>query len=115
MHLAIYRKYPKVKAIVHTHSPYATVWSKTRRPFQSKTVEGLIVLGEIPVVCGAKPGSKELAEMVVEKLKNKRAVLLENHGSVSVGPSLDEAFNLAETIEETTKIEIMATILTKNL
>lgn len=115
VHIAIYHEYPKVKAIVHTHSPFATAWSTTGKALRSKTVEGRIVLGEIPVTGYAEPGTTTLAEMVVKKLRNRRAVLLENHGVVTVGSSLDEAFNLAETIEETAKIEIMATILRQHL
>jgi ribulose-5-phosphate 4-epimerase/fuculose-1-phosphate aldolase len=56
-----------------------------------------------------------LAKMVAEKLRSKRGVLLQNHGVVTVGSSLDEAFNLAETIEEIAKIEIISKILKQNL
>ena len=111
MHLAIYREYSSVKAIVHTHSPFATIWSTLGKPLQSKTVEGRIVLGRIPVIGYAEPGTTELAKMVCEKLRKRKAVLLQNHGLVAVGPSLDEAFNIAETVEETAKIEVIAAIL----
>ena len=56
-----------------------------------------------------------LAKMVAEKLRSTRGVLLQNHGVVTVESSLDEAFNLAETIEETAKIEIISKILKQKL
>jgi len=115
MHLAIYRKFPSVNAVIHTHSPFATVWSTLGMPLQSKTVEGRFVLGRVPVVGYAEPGTIKLAEMMCEKLKEGKAVLLQNHGLVAVGSSLDEAFNLAETLEETAKIEVISAILKRSL
>ena len=114
MHLAIYRNFPSANAVIHTHSPFATVWSTLGTPLQSKTVEGRFALGRIPVVGHAKPGTTKLAEMICKKLKEGKAVLIQYHGLVAVGSSLDEAFNLAETIEETTKIEMMSAILKRS-
>lgn len=111
MHLAIYRKYPSVKAIVHTHSPFATIWATLGKPLRSETIEGRIVLGEVPVAGYAEPGTIKLAKMVCEKLRERKAVLLQNHGLVAVGSSLDEAFNIAETVEKTTKVEVISAIL----
>jgi L-fuculose-phosphate aldolase len=115
MHIAIYQGYPEVKAVIHTHSPYATIWSSAGNALISKTVEGRFVLGEIPVASYAEPGTPKLAEAVVEKLRGKKAVLLQNHGVVAVGSSLNEVFDLAETIEETAKIEILGSVLTHRL
>lgn len=111
MHLAIYREYPSVKAIVHTHSSFATIWSILGKPLQSKTVEGRIVLGEIPIAEYAEPGTVKLAKMVCEKLRKCKAVLLQNHGLVTGGSTLNEAFNVAETVEEAAKIEVISDIL----
>ena len=111
MHLAVYHEFPSVKAIVHTHSPFVTIWSTLGKPLRSKTVEGRIVLGEVPVAGYAEPGTVKLAKMVCEKLREGKAVLLQNHGLVAVGSSLDEAFNVAETVEETAKIEVISAIL----
>lgn len=115
MHFAIYNEFPSVKAVVHTHSPFATIWSTLGMPLRSKTVEGRIVLGEVPVTGYAEPGTVKLAKMVCEKLRKGKAVLLQNHGLVAVGSSLDEAFNIAETVEETAKIEVVSAILKQSL
>ncbi len=115
MHLAIYRIFPSVNAVIHAHSLFATAWSTLRTPLKSRTVEGRFILGRVPVVDYAEPGTTKLAKAVCEKLKDGKAVLLHNHGLVAVGSTLDEAFNLAETVEETAKIEVLATILKHNL
>jgi L-fuculose-phosphate aldolase len=115
MHLAIYRTFPSVNAVIHAHSPFATAWSTLRISLKSRTVEGRFILGKVPVVGYAEPGTTKLAEAVCEKLREGKAVLLHNHGLVAVGSTLDEAFNLAETVEETAKIEVLAAILKHRL
>ena len=65
----------------------------------------------VPIVPFEMPGSKELAEAVQEKIKDFDAVILENHGIVTVGSSIEKAFDLNMIVEETAGFQYMATLL----
>ena len=103
MHLAVYDARPDMSAIVHTHSPYATAFAVIREPIPLISNEGLGVRAlEVEVTGFAIPGSQELADAVVEVLMRTpqtRAVLLANHGLMTVGADLEAACQLAQGIE----------------
>ena len=65
----------------------------------------------VPIVPYEFPGTQELAAAVQKKIKDFDAVILENHGIVTVGPSIEDACNLNIMIEECAKTQFMATIL----
>jgi ribulose-5-phosphate 4-epimerase/fuculose-1-phosphate aldolase len=102
-HLAIYNT-TYTKAIVHAHSRFATALSCLGRDLQSPDVEGKQLLGCIPLIPYASPGSNELAEAVSSGIKGFRGALLENHGLVAVGADLEEACVVAEGIERAAQL-----------
>jgi L-fuculose-phosphate aldolase len=57
------------------------------------------------------PGSKALAEAVGKKIAEYDAVILENHGIVTVGSTVEAACNLNEMVEEAAKIQFMTMML----
>ena len=100
MHVAIYRARDDVRAIVHTHPPYAIVASLSG-PLPVVSDEGRVLFGEsVPVSRHAKPGTWELAEAVAEALGVGKAALIARHGAVTVGRTLSEALRLAVKLEE---------------
>lgn len=103
MHLAVYDARADMSAIAHTHSPYATAFAVIREPIPLISNEGLGVRGlEVEVARFAIPGSQELADAVVEVLMRTpqtRAVLLANHGLLTMGADLEAACRLARGIE----------------
>ncbi|MFV9672634.1 MAG: class II aldolase/adducin family protein [Acidimicrobiia bacterium] len=103
LHLAVYDARPDMSAIAHTHSPYATAFAVIREPIPLISNEGLGVRAlEVEVAPFAIPGSRELADAVVAVLMRTpqtRAVLLANHGLLTVGVDLETACNLAHSIE----------------
>ena len=104
MHTAIYRARPDVGAIVHAHAPYATILALAGLPFLPITTEAAF-LGEIPVVRFIMPGTKELADAVVEALGQKNtACLLQNHGVVVAAADLRRACNIVEVVERTAQL-----------
>lgn len=108
MHIEIYRKRKDVRAIVHTHSPYASAYAFLKRELRTVNPESQYILGKIPIVPYFQSGSKELAEAVAEKMKFPIvAALLESHGAVSVGKSIEEALNIAEMLEGTARINYL--------
>lgn len=109
LHLAIYKARPDVQAIIHTHSVFCTAMAVARKPIPAVS-EDLIfsVGGAVDVAPYKRPGSAELAEVVVEALKDKNAVLLANHGLVVVGKTLKEALTTALICEKTAKATLLA-------
>ena len=100
MHAAIYRARGDVRAIVHTHSPYATAAS-FGKGLPVVHDEGALLFGEaIPVSEHFPPGTWGLAEAVAEALGTGNVALIAHHGAVAVGKTLREALGLAVKLEE---------------
>ena len=112
MHHAIYRAMPEVGAVVHAHPPFATALAcaglAIDRPMLSEVV---ISLGSVPLVPFEIPSTPELAEKVAEGLRGRVAVLLANHGAVTVGPDVRTAYYRMETLEQTARIFLYAELL----
>lgn len=105
MHIEIYKKYPKYKAIVHTHSTVATAFAVAREDIPLILIEMKPFLGgEIKVAPFAKAGSQELAEAIIPYLETANSCLLANHGVVCCGENMERAFLSAEYVEDAAKI-----------
>lgn len=91
MHLAVYDA-TDATAVVHTHPPYATVLSTVID--ELPPIHYLIAFegGPVRVAPYAMPGSEELAKSVIVGLEDRSAVLLQNHGALTIGPSLESAY-----------------------
>lgn len=104
MHLSVYRARPDVNGIVHTHSVYAAVFSVLNKELPVVTVP-MAVFGPVKVVPFRLPGSQELADEVVRLLGTSgKSVLLQNHGTLCVGNTLEEALEYAVYTEEGAQI-----------
>lgn len=107
-HLGIYKLRKDVGAVIHTHSPAATAFAVVGIELPPITAQAAKILGKIPLVGYAPPGSKELAKLVVKAFKPEvKAALLRGHGSVAVGKNLAEAFNNTDLLEETARIALL--------
>jgi len=102
-HLAIYHT-THATAIVHTHSRYATVLACLGRGFSPPDVEGGHLVGDIPLIPYEEPGSSALGVAVSKGLQHCKGALLERHGSIATGTDLEEAFILAEAIEQSARL-----------
>ena len=99
-HAAIYKARPDATAIVHTHSPYATALSCARRDIPA--FHYMIALGggaDIRCADYATFGTQALADNAVAALEGRRAVLLANHGVITIGQTLAGAQTLAGEVE----------------
>lgn len=99
MHRVIYERRTDVDAVIHTHTIYATTLSCLNKPLPP--VHYLVALAGLDVRCAkyATYGTKELAENAFEAMRDRKAVLLANHGLLSGAVDLPNAFNIAEEIE----------------
>ncbi len=112
MHAAIYRARRDVQAVVHTHAPTATAFGIAGKEILPLQIEMFMLLPKgVPVVPFKQPGSKALAEAVQRMMEGYDAVILENHGIVTVGVTLEAACSLNEMVEEAAKIQLTAMTL----
>jgi L-fuculose-phosphate aldolase len=107
-HLALYRERPEIRAVVHTHSVYATTLACLN--WEIPAVHYLVAFSghKVPLAPYATFGSAELAANVVAAIGDHNAVLLANHGLATVGPNLATAFAVAEEIELVARIYYQA-------
>ncbi len=100
LHTAIYRNLPNINAVVHSHSPFTTGLALAGKSIQPVNFEAAEVFKEVPILEFRRPGSKELGELVAQNIRNRRAVVLQNHGVVAVGATPIEAMCTIESLEE---------------
>lgn len=98
LHLGVYDDTPAV-AVVHTHAPFATALACVLDSLPVLHYQQLALGGEIRVASYATFGTDELARSVRSALEGRSAALLANHGSVTVGASLDAAVDNALLLE----------------
>ncbi len=103
MHAGIYRTRPEVGGIVHTHAPYSTTLACLDReiPPVHYMLAALSDEGRVPVARYAPYGTEELARNASDALgRSHRACLLRNHGTITVGASVEDAYSRTELLEE---------------
>jgi L-fuculose-phosphate aldolase len=109
MHTEIYRQREEVGGVVHTHSPYATTFASLSEPIPASHYLIAFAGDQVPVAPYEKPASKALGRAAAEALGDDyNACLLENHGTISVGPTPEAAFEVALMIEYCARIEFQA-------
>lgn len=93
-HVACYKAAKEVKAVIHVHSPHIVAAGNLIKVLESPSYEFECILGpEIPVIEYVKPGSGELALEIGEQVKKgAKGVIMKQHGAVTVGQSLQEAY-----------------------
>ena len=99
-HKDIYLKKPDAKAIVHAHSPHASAVSAHGKDIPA--FHYMIALaGGDSIKCAkyATFGTQELSDNIIFALENRKACLMSNHGQVAFGENLEDAFELAEELE----------------
>lgn len=108
MHLLIYRLRPDVRGIVHAHPPTATGFAASgfelSRPLVCEVVVGL---GSIPLARYGTPGTTELTEALEPLIPGHDAILMANHGVVTFGSSVENAFMKMETVEHFARITLV--------
>jgi L-fuculose-phosphate aldolase len=109
MHLAVYDHRPEVQAVVHAHPATATAFACSGRALDEMLCqEAVMTLGSVPLARYATTGTEEVAASLSPYLSAHNAILLENHGAVSFGTTLVEAFMRMETVEHLAHVALVA-------
>lgn len=100
MHMRVYKERPDVQAVVHAHPPYATTFAAARIPLEQPVLsEAVLTLGRVPVAAYGTPSTQEVPDAVAEYLPYYDAMLLANHGALTYGDSLLNAYHKMESVE----------------
>jgi L-fuculose-phosphate aldolase len=112
MHVAIYKRRPDVRAIIHAHPPAVTAFAVAGLvPDSAVLAESIQLLGCVPLVPYAPPSTPALAELVGSAMIDAHAALLANHGAVSLGETLELAMGRMETLEHLARVTLLARAL----
>jgi len=105
MHLAIYQARPDVNAVVHAHPPIATGVASCGLALDAPLcAEIVMTLGKIPLAEYATTGTDEVAASLQPYVRDHDAILLSNHGLVTYGKDLLDAFMKTEVCEHFAKV-----------
>lgn len=109
MHLQIYKDRPDINSVCHAHPPYSTGFAVAGIPLDKMILpEVIISLGIIPIVEYGTTGTEELYGQISKYIKNYDAFLLANHGALTIGNSILNAYHRMETLEHAAQIQFIA-------
>lgn len=112
MHLTVYRMRPDVKSVLHAHPPVATGFAAAGRALNLALLPEVVInLGSIPLADYGLPGTPALTEGMLPYIPKYDAMLMANHGAVSYGEDVFQAFFRMETVEHFARITLVAELL----
>ena len=113
MHLGCYLERKDISAVIHTHPPIATAVGMQEITLSPFSPDLAALVGDVPTIKYVVPGGIELAEEVRDVIKKHNAVLMCNHGLLTVGSNLKEAYYRTLLIEDACKTFVAAKSLGK--
>lgn len=110
LHMIYYRNRDDVNAVVHTHTPYATVFGIIGKKSMPLVLnEAAIGLGgPLPIAPYARPGTEKLAEVTWQATGQGTGAIMAHHGLVTVGGTLEQAYFSTQAAETTALTIILA-------
>ena len=109
MHIEVYRARSDARAVVHAHPPYATAFSISGISLARCVLPEIVVqMGTIPTAPYAAPSTTELPATIREYLGYCDALILERHGTLTLGETLNDAYHKLEKVEHTAQITFIA-------
>lgn len=104
MHRHIYEKRSDVNAVVHTHPVYATAFALAGKNIPDNyLIETRMMLKKVALADYATPGTMEMVDVIAPLTEDVNVILLRNHGAVTYGNGLMDAFNKMEVLESIAK------------
>ncbi len=111
MHLACYRRRPDIRAVVHTHPQYTIALVSSGHDLRPIFADSIVYLGrQVPHIDYITVTTPELAAAVEAQIGNSNCVILRNHGAITLGENLKQAFWRACTVEECARIQLLAVL-----
>jgi L-fuculose-phosphate aldolase len=111
MHLAIYKRNPEIKAIVHAHPVCASSFTAMKVEIETNlTAEACAILGTPVFVPYALMGTTDLADAAADYIEKSDILLLENHGVLTTGDSLLQAFDKTEVLENAARMTLIVNL-----
>lgn len=109
-HAGIYKIRQDVNVVIHVHPPYATAIAANHEELPLVTNHAKVYLKNVPTIGIASSGSEMLAGLVMNQFQDpdRVGILMKEHGIITVGPSFNKAFYLAEMLEDTAKIALFS-------
>lgn len=105
IHLVSYHERPEMRAVLHCHPPHAVAMTIAGIDLQTPIIPEIIVtIGGIPTAPFGTPGTDELPESIRAIVRCSDTVVMQNHGSVTLGLNLLDAFKKLDMLEHTAKI-----------
>lgn len=109
LHLEAYRQRPDAAAVIHAHPPHAVALTVAGIPFPDDVLAEIpMTIGSVPTVEFTPPGSLESARAIGPHIASHDALLLKNHGSLTVGRDLEAALIALERVESVARIYLLA-------
>lgn len=112
MHLRVYQENPDLRAAVHAHPPAATSFAIAGLPLDRPILpEAIVQLGTVPVAPYAEPGTQAVPDSIAPFCRDFGGVLLANHGALTWGYDLTQAYYRMETLEYYAQVTINSVFL----
>ena len=112
MHLDVYKSKENIGAVVHAHPPFATGFAVAGIALDECIMPEIIIsLGSIPLARFGTPSTSEIPDSIRPYLKEHDVFLLENHGALSIGKDVYQAYYRMESLELFAKINLVARML----
>jgi L-fuculose-phosphate aldolase len=111
-HLRIYGIRKDVKGIVHAHPPVATAFGIAGIPLDRDILpEVILTIGRIPLARYETPSTEDLADTTARYIRDNDAVLMSNHGALTVGTDIYDAYYKMETFEHFAMVSLITRVL----
>ena len=112
MHVTVYEERPDINAVVHAHPPIAIAHTVAGVSLATPLMpEAYCELGEVPTLPYSTPTTSEVPNALREPVKSCCALIMQRHGSITLGPTLAKAYDRLEILEHVAKISLMARTL----
>ncbi len=109
LHLSVMKARPDVRSCVHCHPPHATAFAVAHEPIPKCTMpEFEVFLGEVAMTKYETPGGQKFADTVLPYVKDTDTIILANHGTITYGSDLEDAYFKTEIIDAYCRILILA-------
>jgi L-fuculose-phosphate aldolase len=109
LHLEVYNRNPNIKAVVHCHPPHATAFAVAREDIPTGVLPEVdVFLSTVPRAAYETPGGPEFAQTIRPFIGKANTVILSNHGVVSWGQSVEQAYWHAEILDSYCHVLLLA-------